>query len=402
MAMTMAAAMAIRRDWMTDPCMRFALATLSPLPFLVLGALFGGAFSLLALVWICGIGLLADTVIAWLAALRGRALAEPGRCEPREAATLGRADLLSVVLAGLHFVLLGLALTALSGATGLGFFSWILTFLGFGLWFGQVSNANAHELIHRADRRLHRLGQWVFTSLLFGHHCSAHRLVHHRFVATPDDPSTAEKGESFYAFAARSWPGAFVAGYEMEAALRRGKPLWRARLENPYLVYLAGAAGFVVLVGAVFGLDGLVAYLLLAGYAQLQLLLSDYVQHYGLLRRPLPDGGYEPVGPRHSWDAPHPLSALMMLNAPRHADHHANPSRPYPDLVLSPGGQAPLLPWPLPVMAVLALVPKHWRRIMDRRLAALAPPVRPAPAPVRHRAPRPKLVAGTDRARAGG
>lgn len=389
----MLAAMAMNRDWMTDPCMRFALATLSPVPFLVLGAVFGGVFSLIAVVWVLALGFLADAVIARLAALRGRSPAKPGPCGAADPAALRRADLLSVGLAGLHFVLLAIALTALSGATGLGFFSWILTFLGFGLWFGQVSNSNAHELIHRSDRRLHLIGMWVFISLLFGHHTSAHRLVHHRFVATPDDPNTAEKGESFYAFAARAWPGAFVAGLEMESALRRGKPAWRARLENPYLVYLAGAAGCVVLVGAIFGLDGLVAYLLLAGYAQLQLLLSDYVQHYGLLRRPLPDGGYEPVGPRHSWDAPHPLSALMMLNAPRHADHHAHPSRPYPDLVLSPGSQAPLLPWPLPVMATIALWPKLWRQVMAPRLADLA---RRSPRPVA----RPAVVAGTDRARA--
>lgn len=368
----MLAAMMMTRDWRHDPCMRFALATLSPVPFLVLGAVLGGIFSLIGLIAVLGTGFLADAVIARLAVLRGQAAAAPATGTVPDAGSLRRADRLSVALAGVHFALLAVALSALSGATGLGFLAWILTFLGFGLWFGQVSNSNAHELIHRSDRRLHLIGMWVFISLLFGHHSSAHRLVHHRFVATPDDPNTAEKGESFYAFATRAWPGAFVAGLEMEAALRRGKPAWRARLENPYLVYLAGAAGCVVLVGAVFGLDGLLAYLLLAGHAQLQLLLSDYVQHYGLMRRRLPDGSHEPVGLQHSWDAPHPLSALMMLNAPRHADHHAHPARPYPDLVLSPGGQAPLLPWPLPVMATIALVPKLWRRIMDPRLADLA------------------------------
>lgn len=382
----------MHRDWLEDPCMRFALATLSPVPALVLAAVFGGIFSVIALIWIGGAGFLVDEMIARRAALRGQSAAGPAACAASDQATLRRADLLSVGLAGLHFALLAVALSALSGATGLDFFSWVMTFLGFGLWFGQVSNSNAHELIHRSDRRLHGLGMWVFISLLFGHHASAHRLVHHRFVATPDDPNTAEKGENFYAFAARAWPGAFIAGYEMEAALRRGKPLWRARLENPYLVYMAGAVGFVAVVGMVFGLDGLAAYLLLAGHAQVQILLSDYVQHYGLMRRPLPDGGYEPVAARHSWDAPHALSALMMLNAPRHADHHAHPARHYPDLVLSPGGQAPLLPWPLPVMATIALMPKLWRRVMDRRLADLA---RITSRPVA----RPARVAATDQVR---
>ena len=62
----------------------------------------------------------------------------------------------------------------------------------------------------------------------------------------------------------------------------------------------------------------------------------------------------------------------MMLNAPRHADHHGHPARPYPALELSPGGQAPILPWSLPVMATVALMPGLWRRIMDPRLKKLA------------------------------
>jgi alkane 1-monooxygenase len=58
----------------------------------------------------------------------------------------------------------------------------------------------------------------------------------------------------------------------------------------------------------------------------------------------------------------------MMLNAPRHSDHHMHPTRSFPTLELS-GNDMPMLPHALPVMACLALVPKLWRRIMDRRVA---------------------------------
>jgi alkane 1-monooxygenase len=234
-----------------------------------------------------------------------------------------------------------------------------------------VSNSNAHELIHRSDRRLFGLGMAVYISLLFGHHTSAHRLVHHRFVATPDDPNTAAEGESFYSFAARAWPGAFVAGYEMENNRREKAGVTGLAGLHPYLIYLGGAALALVVVLWLFGLDGLLAYLLLCAHAQLQLLLSDYVQHYGLLRRELPSGGLEPAGPSHSWDAPHAFSGMMMLNAPRHADHHAHPARPYPELGLNPATETPRLPHSLPVMATIALIPPLWYKIMDRRLTAL-------------------------------
>jgi alkane 1-monooxygenase len=55
-----------------------------------------------------------------------------------------------------------------------------------------------------------------------------------------------------------------------------------------------------------------------------------------------------------------------MLNAPRHSDHHAHPSRPYAVLRLSDG---PLLPRSLPVMAGVALFPRRWRRMMDPLVA---------------------------------
>ena len=117
----------------------------------------------------------------------------------------------------------------------------------------------------------------------------------------------------------------------------------------------------------------MLAHIALAGFAQSQLLLSDYVQHYGLSRKVGPDGRPEPVGPAHSWNAPHWMTGHMMLNAPRHSDHHAHPSRPYPALALAAPGAVPTLPRSLPAMACLALVPPLWRRVMDPRAAQWQP-----------------------------
>lgn len=346
------------------PLAPFMIATLGPVPFLLLAGLLGGVWCLLALISMTAVHLSLDEI----AKRRGIALNPTQTPEP---GTIMRARRLSLYIAALHFLMLPFAVWALSGAAGFGFFGWVATFLAFGLWFGQVSNSNAHELIHRTEIWPFRAGMWVYISLLFGHHTSAHRLIHHRFVATTDDPNTAAEGESFYQFAARAWPGAFIAGYEMERNLREGRePEGLADL-NPYLFYLAGGAAFIVGMTVLFGFDGLLAYLLLAAYAQLQLLLSDYVQHYGLLRRKLPSGVLEPASLQHSWDAPHPVSGFMLLNGTRHSDHHAHPSRAYPALRLSPPGRAPQLPYSLPVMATIALAPTLWHRLMDRRLAAL-------------------------------
>lgn len=59
----------------------------------------------------------------------------------------------------------------------------------------------------------------------------------------------------------------------------------------------------------------------------------------------------------------------MMLNAPRHSDHHLHPKLRYPELALRPDMH--VLPYSLLVMAAITLVPPLWRRMMARRLAQL-------------------------------
>ncbi|WP_289042825.1 alkane 1-monooxygenase [uncultured Aliiroseovarius sp.] len=338
---------------LSHPLKVFAITTLCPVILIALGAVFGGWFAGAALIYMTLLTHLLDRLIT--------------RVTPAmdEDETGDDADALSVVLAICHFGLLALVVFALGGGLGLGIGASAMIFLAAGLFFGQVSNSNAHELIHRRDWRLRILGQWVFTSLLFGHHASAHPKVHHRWVATPDDPNTAQEGESFYDFAPRAWVGSFTAGYEIEKQIRaRSRKIGL----NPYYLYVGGAVLMMALALWIGGIGGFVAYFLLSLHAQMQLLLSDYVQHYGLVRDRRGDGSYGPVDARHSWNAPHWFSSHLMLNAPRHSDHHTHPSRPYPSLHMPTQDDAPTLPYSLPLMATIALIPPLWDRVMGRAL----------------------------------
>ncbi len=333
----------------------FALVTLTPVALLAAGALLGGGWLVAALLYITLFAGLMDRLIA--GATRPAA---PGT-------TQAPANALSALLAVLHFPLLYLAVWAVAGQAGLAPWERLVAFLAFGLFFGQVSNANAHELIHRSQRALHELGKWVYVSLMFGHHTSAHRYVHHVHVGTEADPNTAREGESFYHFAPRAWVGSFRAGLAEENRRRKAG----ARGLHPYVTYVAGGLVALALSWLLAGAAGVAAHLALAGHATMQLLLSDYVQHYGLRRKAGPDGRPEPVGPQHSWNTPHRFTSLMMLNAPRHSDHHLHPARPYPELELEP--TLPMLPCSLPVAGTLALFPRRWKRIMGRRLARWRP-----------------------------
>lgn len=336
----------------------FFIASLAPFALIAAGILWGGAWPWLALGY-----------MAALVAILDRLLAHQTRnADPQ--AEFPLADPLLILLGLLHFALLGACVWAVAGAQqGLAWPERVALGIAGGMVLGQISHPVAHELIHRPARGKRLLGRLIYTSLLVGHHVSAHLRVHHVHVGSDADPNSAPLGMGFYRFAPRATLGSFRAGLAAETRLRRGAG--RGRLSHPYMLYVGGGLAALLLVGLVLGWAGMLSYLALCLYAQMQILLSDYVQHYGLRRKPRADGRPEPVGPQHSWNAPHRYSAAVTVNAPRHSDHHVTPSRPYPALQLD-RATMPILPHPLPVMAALALVPPLWRRVMDRRCAQWA------------------------------
>ena len=326
---------------------RFVLASLSPYGVLMVACLTGGAGGWVALFFMTVFVFVMDR----LPVDQLRAADRPGEMA------------LMVVLALAHAAVLPMAIWAVAlGEAALA--QRLALGVAAGLCFGQVSNSLAHELIHRPQRWARAMGVAIYVSLLFGHHASAHRRVHHVWVATERDPNSARQGQTFWRFLPRAWVGSFREGYRAERDLRRG------RGGNPYPVYVGGACLVFAGAWALAGWAGALSLLLMAGYAQMQLLLADYIQHYGLRRKAQAGGGFEPAGPRHSWNAPHWYSSAMMLNAPRHSDHHRHPSRPFATLRLT--GDMPVWPYSMPVMAALAMLPSLWFRVMDKRVRALS------------------------------
>ncbi|RPH64028.1 MAG: alkane 1-monooxygenase [Burkholderiales bacterium] len=236
---------------------------------------------------------------------------------------------------------------------------------------GGILAINAgHELIHRPSRAERTAGALLLIGVCYGAFKIEHVRGHHLRVATPLDSASARRGESVYAFIPRSVLGTLRHAWtiERDRLVAAGTSIWSWR--NEWLRLAAGSLALALLVGAGFGATALAMFLVASAVAIVELEVINYIEHYGLERRQLPDGRFEPVTPAHSWNANTGIVNAFLFNLQRHADHHAHAGRDYLHLRSLP--QAPTLPAGYGAMVLAALVPPLWRRLMEPRLQRLA------------------------------
>jgi len=239
---------------------------------------------------------------------------------------------------------------------------------GVGVSSGTVGINYAHELMHQKNRFERWLGDGLMAITLYSHFRSEHLLVHHSYVGTPRDPVTARYNEGFHRFFPRVLIGCFTSAWKAEAAMlaRKGLSAWHPA--NPFLRYISLQMLLLMLAWAISGWAGVGLFVFQAFVAVWQLELVNYVEHYGLTRKHLGGGKYEPVMPRHSWNAAHRFSNWLLINLQRHSDHHYKPNRRFPLLQNHPEDSAPQLPFGYPVMTAVAMIPPLWRRRMNPRV----------------------------------
>ena len=116
---------------------------------------------------------------------------------------------------------------------------------------------------------------------------------------------------------------------------------------------------------AAFGATALKYFLIQAAWAIVLFESVNYLEHYGLERRRLPDGKHETVRPCHSWDSPARLTNMVTIKLQRHADHHAHAGKRFQ--TLQAYEESPQLPSGYATMIVLAFFPPLGRYVMHPR-----------------------------------
>jgi alkane 1-monooxygenase len=242
--------------------------------------------------------------------------------------------------------------------------------LSVGATTGAIGMTFAHEMIHRRQGYERAFGNILLASVTYPHFAIEHVRGHHRHVGTPRDPATARLGESVYRFLPRTVWGGVSSAWQIERKRlhTEDKSAWST--DNLMVRYALAEAAIYAAVALVFGRLGVAMFAGQSAVAIVILETINYIEHYGLLRKKVAEKPweYEPVRADHSWDSPSRVSNWLLINLPRHADHHMSVAKRYQALELLP--HAPHLPVGYGAMFLLALVPPLWFRVMNRRVAA--------------------------------
>lgn len=231
-----------------------------------------------------------------------------------------------------------------------------------GVHSGASSTVVGHELCHRKEAYWRWACKWLFVSTGNFYFYVAHLRVHHRYVGTEHDTTTARYGEHIFAFIYRSFTGQARDAFRYEAERLRKEGKAGYGIQN-YPIGILSC--MLVLSAALWYLIGpwaVAAYLSQAVLAVVLLEVTNYIEHYGLTRSKL-----DRVGPTHAWDSNH-VTRFFLVELTRHADHHMNGSIPYHRLVHQE--KSPEMPTGYAGMVLLAMVPPVYFRLVHPRLAA--------------------------------
>lgn len=250
---------------------------------------------------------------------------------------------------------------------------WIGFVLGVSLVTGGIGITVAHELGHKKSALERFYSKVILMTVGYMHFYIEHNRGHHVKVATPEDPATALKNESFYAFWIKSvFKGWFHAWHLEKVRLQKMGKSWFS-VHNQMVWYSTIPALFVAVLTVIFSVLQsrivweIPAFMTIQSLLAFSLLeLVNYVEHYGILRKEVSQGKYEKVTPIHSWNSSHIVSNFFLFQLQRHSDHHANAIKRYQ--VLDHYNKSPQLPAGYPTMILIALIPPLWFHVMNPRL----------------------------------
>ncbi len=278
-------------------------------------------------------------------------------------------DLLLYLNIPILFGLIGYYFNTIAGG-GLAGYEVLGMTLSVGIIVGTIGINVAHELGHRDTWYEQGAAKILLLTAQYMHFFIEHNRGHHKNVATDEDPASARLGETLYAFWLRSVSGSYRNAWrlERERLEKKGKKAWS--WQNEMVRFTVFQLSYLLAIGLIWGRNMPLYALAIAATGFLLLESVNYIEHYGLRRRKLPNGRYERVSPSHSWNSDHELGRIFLYELTRHSDHHYKATRKYQ--VLRHFDDSPQMPAGYPAAILLSLAPPLWFRVMDEKAKAAA------------------------------
>jgi alkane 1-monooxygenase len=221
----------------------------------------------------------------------------------------------------------------------------------------------AHELGHRKSKFYQFCAKLLLLPNHYLHFFIEHNRGHHKNIATDKDPASAKLNESLYQFWVRSSIFSYLHAWKLED--KRLNQKWFS-LQNEMIQYTIVTVLYISFLW-VYLPNNLAIIIMLMGVVGFLLLETiNYIEHYGLRRKIMPNGRYERVKPIHSWNSNHYLGRIMLYELTRHSDHHYLANKEYQ--ILEHHENSPQLPLGYPTSMLLALLPPLWFKVINPRI----------------------------------
>ncbi len=241
--------------------------------------------------------------------------------------------------------------------------------LSTGIMNGIIGFTLAHEFIHRNNRFEKMAGLLLLVQNNYLHYSVEHIGGHHVYACTQEDPHTARVNESIYHFLARAFAGTFRNAWKIEARRLKRKNLKGNNELNRIIVYMGIHLVTLLAIVLVAGWLALAFFTFQSIVAITLLHVTNYLQHYGLMRVEKETGDLEKINSHHAWKARKGADGLNLFQLENHADHHMHPNRTYE--LLSRHDDSPEMPGGYSGMILLAFVPPLWFRVMNKQLNSI-------------------------------
>ena len=169
---------------------------------------------------------------------------------------------------------------------------------------GSLNMVGGHELVHKRSIFHKTIGNLAYAKFMYPHFLIQHVKSHHKKVATPEDPSTARRGESVYYFYWRAIPQGYVETWDLEKERLVKEGVSPFSLKNKLIQWNLMCVTYLTFLWTFLGNRALLFHTLYSISGILLFEAINYIEHYGLERKLDANGNYESISIKHSWNAP--------------------------------------------------------------------------------------------------